>query len=103
MLYNVCAHHIKIDIDHATGKMIIGLHCGRMVPVFPERAPATFPVVVLLCCSPCDQLHAARDFALSLVSHQQVNVIGSGDIVQDAQPIAFARLVEPVQPMFAVL
>jgi hypothetical protein len=28
--------------------------------------------------------------------------IGSDDIVQDAQTIAFARLVEPVQPLFAV-
>ena len=52
MLYNAGAYHVEVDIDHATGKMIIGLHGGRVIPVFPVRTLATFSVVELFAVRP---------------------------------------------------
>jgi hypothetical protein len=39
-----------------------------------------------------DQLHAARDFTLSAVYYQQVDVIRRHDLVKHAEAKAFARL-----------
>jgi hypothetical protein len=46
-------------------------------------------VIVFLTGSSRNELHGSRDnFALATIKHQKVDVIGSGDVAQDAQAIA---------------
>ena len=54
--------------------------------------------VVLPCHAARDQLHAARDFTIATILHQQMNVIRRDEVVEHTQPETFTGLEQPVQP-----
>jgi hypothetical protein len=93
---------IGADISDATRQVAVGVHGGGMVAVFPVGAARLFALVVFLRRAPGDQLHAARDFTLSAVYYQQVDVIRRHDVVQHTEVKAFPRLEQPVPPPLPV-
>jgi len=63
-----------------------------------------FPLIVFLSRSACDELYGPRnDLSVTIVHDEKVNVIGGDHIVQDCQPIAPPRLIEPLKPSSLVL
>lgn len=63
-------------------QVLVGLNCGCMVAVFPERAVSALALVVLLCRAAGDQLHALSDDIGSCVVDQEMNVSCHG-ILED--------------------
>lgn len=61
-----------------------------------------FTLVVFLGGAPGDQLHAARNLALTAVMRQKMDMIGGDDVIEHTQAIAFPGLKQPLPPALAV-
>ena len=62
------------------------------------------PLIVFLTGSARDEFHGTRDnISITIVDHEQVNVVGSDHIVQDCQTIASSGLIKPLKPSSPVL
>jgi hypothetical protein len=56
--------------------MMVRFYGGGMVPIFPESPLPLFPLIELLSCPACDQLHRFwNDFTSTAVQHEQMNVV----------------------------
>jgi hypothetical protein len=58
--------------------------------------------IVSLTDLPGDELHRPRHFARPAVLDQRMNMIPGNDVVEDAEPIAMARLPHPSAPFVPV-
>ena len=98
MSHDTGAHHIQVDVDHASQKVIPALDSRGVIPVFPERPMPLLPVVVFLSRAARRQLQAAGDrIGLTLVDHEQMDVIGGDHVIQEMQTLLTARLFQPIQ------
>jgi hypothetical protein len=78
-------------------EMMVRFHCGRMIAIFPESSFSLFPLVKLLSCPACDQLHRLWDgIAFSAVEYEQMDVVRGGHVVEDPQTVAFFGFKQPV-------
>jgi hypothetical protein len=82
--------------------MIVCLHSGGMVTIFPESSfPSLSPVVVL--CHPArNELHRPRDHFFTPVGNKQVYMIRSNHVVQHAQSIPLLHLEQPPYPHLSI-
>ena len=79
--------------------MVIRFDGSRMVAVFPESSLPLLPLIERLGGTAGNQLHRSGYYlALSAVKHKQMDMVGCGCIVQNAQPVAFSRFQEPTHP-----
>jgi hypothetical protein len=75
-----------------------------MIAVFPDGALSVLPLVVLLSSTTRRQLNALRDNLSAIaVINEPMDVVGSGHVVEDDQPIPLLSLKEPAEPALAVL
>ena len=80
-------------------EMMVRFHCGRMIAIFPESSFSLFPLVKLLSCPACDQLHRLWDgIAFSAVEYEQMDVVRGGHVVEDPQTIALFGFKQPIHP-----
>ena len=101
---NPCANHIEIYIDEALQKMPPCLHRRRMITILPKGTFSVFPLVVLLACPSGYKLYRSWNrHSITVICHEQVDVIRSYDVVQYHQPIAFLGLPQPLQIPATVL
>ena len=91
------AHHVQIDVDKAAIQVVVTFNRRCVVAVFPEGTLATLAPVVVLRGAPRSQLHTARNHTLARVPHQEMNVVGSHHVVEDAQAETLLRFEEPVE------
>jgi hypothetical protein len=91
------ANHVQIDINKTTVQVVVSLDRRRMIAIFPERAVASFPLIVFLPSAAGDQLHAIGDNVWSGVSNQKVNVIARHDVIKYGKTEAFLCFENPVQ------
>jgi hypothetical protein len=79
--------------------MVIRFDGSRMVAVFPESSLPLLPLIERLGGTAGNQLHRSGYYlALSAVKHKQMDMVGCGCIVQNAQPVAFSRFKKPTRP-----
>jgi len=53
-------------------------------------------LVVFLRHATLDQLHAARNFAFTLIAHQQMHMVARDTVIQDAKLVPSARFAKPM-------
>src|SRR3990172_3108390 len=90
--------HVEVDVDKAARQMLARLNRSGVVAILPEGPPASLSLVVTLPRPAGDELQAAGNLALRSVANQEMNVVAGNGVVQDAEPVAFARLVQPPHP-----
>ena len=91
--------HIQVYIDKALDQMLPGFHGGGVIAIFPEGPSPILPEIVFLSGSAGRQLDGFRDgIWFSSFYNKEMNVVGSGRVVQDPEPIAFFSLKKPGQP-----
>ena len=73
-----------------------------MGAILPEGAPTSLSLVVPLPRPAGDKLYAAGYLASRSVAHQEMNVVAGHDVVQNAESVAFARLVYPPYPRLPI-
>ena len=96
-------HHIQANVCQTTDKMMVRFHCGRMMAIFPESSLPLFPLVELLSCPACNQLHRPwDDLPFPTVQHEQMDVVRSARIVQYPQSAALPGFKKPHYPEPAV-
>ena len=78
--------------------MRASLDRSGVVAILPEGPLASLALVECLANPARDQLHGTGDLTPALVAHQQVDVIGRDDVIEDAQAIAPAGLIQPLAP-----
>ena len=101
--YRSGPHHVQVNVCQTTDKMMVRFHCGRMVAIFPEGSLPLFPLVKLLSCPACNQLHRLwNDIAFPAVEYEQMDVVRSGHVVEDPQSVALFGFKEPAYPGSAV-
>ncbi|AGF79475.1 hypothetical protein UWK_02945 [Desulfocapsa sulfexigens DSM 10523] len=77
-----CPHHVEVDLDQTLCQMFIRLHRTGMVSILPEGAFSTLSLVILLYSPACNEQHAVGNYIFPGVHHQQVDMVGSGNIVR---------------------
>ena len=78
------------------------LNSSGMIAVFPKRTLPVFSLIELLGGSPSDQFYALRDNILTAIKNQQVDMVGSDNVIEDLEAVAFPRLEQPVKIPFAI-
>jgi hypothetical protein len=78
--------------------MVVCGNGGGMVSVFPESPLARLSLVVFLCHSSGDQLHALGDFPLPGIFHKKVDVVAGSDVIQNTEAVSLLGLEKPSNP-----
>jgi hypothetical protein len=98
------ANHIQIHVNQTSQQVLSGLDGGCMVPVFPECAFTTFPVVILLGSSAGNQFNRLRNNrAVAIVLNDEVNMIRCHQIVQYDQTETPSCFKKPMNPAMVYL
>jgi hypothetical protein len=85
--------------NHPPGRMVIRLHSGCLITIFPKRRFSFLPPVVFLARPSGDQLHRLGDnLSLTAVLDKKVNMVRSHRIIQDTRPETLLPLEKPLQP-----
>jgi hypothetical protein len=67
---------VKININHATNQVFIGIHCRCMVTVFPKGSIPVLATVESLGCSSGHKLQRTRNNIMIFISiHEQMDVV----------------------------
>jgi hypothetical protein len=82
MGYYAGANHVEIDIDKAADQVFISLNSISVIAVFPEGSIPSLALIEFLGGSPGDQLKALWDDIRPAIDHQQMDMIGSDNIVE---------------------
>jgi hypothetical protein len=98
MRHGAGAHHVEVDVCHATKQVRITLHRGGVVAVLPKCTEALLALIVGLRRTTGHKLHRRGNLALAPIPHQQMHVVAGDDVVQDAESVAPPRLEQPRQP-----
>jgi hypothetical protein len=54
MIHHAGANHVQVDVDETAMQVLVGLDCGGVITVFPERPMTVLALVMLLRGSACD-------------------------------------------------
>jgi hypothetical protein len=98
--------HIQIDIYDTLMEMGIRFNSSGVIAVFPERSLPVLSLIELLGGSTGDQLHALRDNIPAAIKNQKVDMVGSYNIIEDLEAIAFPGLKPPIKiplPIFRIV
>jgi hypothetical protein len=89
-------NHIQVDVGDAAVQMVVGFNCRGMITIFPESTFAILPQIELLGGSASDQLQAWRNCFLTVIQHQQMDVIGGDNEIEDFEAKTFLGLIQPM-------
>jgi hypothetical protein len=73
-----------------------------MVSILPKSAFTLFPVVVLLCGSAGNQLHALCNRLVAVNKNEQVDMVGGHRVIEDIKTITLFGFESPSHPMLPV-
>jgi hypothetical protein len=96
-------NHIQVDIGDATVQMVVGFNCCGMIAIFPESTFAILPQIELLGGSAGYQLQALRNGFLTAIQHQQVDVIGGDNVIENLEAKTFLGLIQPMLIAAAIM
>ena len=95
MGYQAGANHVEIDINKAANQVFILLNSSSMIAIFPEGSFSFLALIEFLSGSPGYQLKALWDDIRPAIDHQQMDMIGSDNIVEYPQAKALLGFKEP--------
>jgi len=99
VIHNAGPNHIHVHVNQTLNQMVVCFHRRRMIPVLPESTFSLLPLIIFLPRPSCYQLYGFRDdISFSVVSYQEMDVVGGHHVIQNAQTKAFPGLEKPSQP-----
>lgn len=58
MIHCARSNHVEVDVNQAAMQVLVGFNGGCVIAIFSKSALVTFALVVLLCGTTSDELHA---------------------------------------------
>lgn len=77
--------------------MFVSLNGRCMITVLPERSLTILALIVSLRCAAGDELHPLGVHVFARVLHQQMNVVGRDDVVENTKAETLLGLEQPMQ------
>jgi hypothetical protein len=92
------AHHVQVDVHDAACQVLAALHRRRVIPVLPKCPEALLAPIVCLARASFEDPHARRHLVPPPIAHHEMDEIAGDDVIQHAQAVRDACLVEPPGP-----
>jgi hypothetical protein len=100
--HNTGTDHIEVYVNQAAKQVLIAVNCRCVIAILPEGTVTLLSLVKFLGGPTSDQLET-RGYGIDvIIIDQEMDMIGSGSIIQHLKAKTLFRLKEPVAPTLTV-
>jgi len=103
MVHHTGPDHVEIHVNQTMPQMLPGFNRRGVIAVLPEGALAALAPIIRLTGPACNQLHGSGyGFTAIVGGNDEVDMVGSGDEIQDRHAVALFCLKQQFHPASAV-